>query len=432
MRPGFLCKTPISNCIDTASLAAVSPPPLLSKSDRKSWSLRQLFALLLSLCLGLFLADAVVSLVDDSLLLFNIRVLAWMRGMLFLFGLLMALVIYGLMGLTPMIPKRLFLPVTLFNPLAALVVIPFAIYFYGRIQQIAWAISLSQVILGLGLLFLVQRGFKFRWPLVPEKQLGTRRFSWLNLSVFLLVNAFVLLPVVIVYLALCASLAVDHFSEGFLALRPGGFTVQMRKYVRADGKTIRLFPMAHVGDAAFYREISQSFPANSIILMEGVSDDRNLLTNKPTYKRMAKSLGLAEQQKEFRPRQGEMVPADVDVDQFTTNTIDFLNLVMRIHSRGMNARDVRELIQYSPPPGFQEQLFDDLLRKRNQRLLEEIHSRLSESDNIIVPWGAAHMPGIAKEIQKSGFRLTETRQYVVIRFRSGGNKSNSAGKESDK
>src|SRR6267142_2629104 len=139
-------------------LAAASPPPLLSKSDRKSWSLRQLFALLLSLCLGLFLADAVVSLVDDSLLLFNIRVLAWMRGMLFLFGLLMALVIYGLMGLTPMIPKRLFLPVTLFHPLAALVVIPFAIYFYGRIQQIAWAISLSQVILGLGLLFLVQRG----------------------------------------------------------------------------------------------------------------------------------------------------------------------------------------------------------------------------------------------------------------------------------
>jgi len=47
------------------------------------------------------------------LLFFNIHLLARMRGMLFLFGLLMALVIYGLMGLTPMIPKRLFLPVTL-------------------------------------------------------------------------------------------------------------------------------------------------------------------------------------------------------------------------------------------------------------------------------------------------------------------------------
>jgi hypothetical protein len=33
-----------------------------------------------------------------------------------------------------------------------------------------------------------------------------------------------------------------------------------------------------------------------------------------------------------------------------------------------------------------------------------------------VPWGAAHMPGIAREILKSGFHLAETREYVVIRF----------------
>jgi len=416
-----------------AGTVAGSPPPPPLPPAGKTSSLRPLIVILLSLCLGLFLVDAAMSLMDDTLIvLFDVHVLSAFRGLTAFFAVLMAVLIYGLMALTPMIPKRLFLPVTLFNPIAGLVAIPLLVYFHGRSQQISWVISFCQLICGLAILRLVHGGLKAGWPLVPEKRLGTRRFSWLNLSVFLLVNAFVLLPVVIVYLALCASLAVDHFSEGFLALRPGGFTVQMRKYVRADGKTIRLFPMAHVGDAAFYREISQSFPANSIILMEGVSDDRNLLTNKPTYKRMAKSLGLAEQQKEFRPRQGEMVPADVDVDQFTTNTIDFLNLVMRIHSRGMNARDVRELIQYSPPPGFQEQLFDDLLRKRNQRLLEEIHSRLSESDNIIVPWGAAHMPGIAKEIQKSGFRLTETRQYVVIRFRSGGNKSKTAGKESDK
>ena len=42
----------------------------------------------------------------------------------------------------------------------------------------------------------------------------------------LLVNVFILLPGVIAYLVLCAGLAIDHFSEGFLALRPTGFTVQ--------------------------------------------------------------------------------------------------------------------------------------------------------------------------------------------------------------
>src|SRR5208282_3550763 len=88
-------------------------------------------------------------------------------------------------------------------------------------------------------------------------------FSWRNLSVFLLANVFVLLPAVVFYLVVCAALAVDHFSEGFVALRPGGLTVQARKYVRNDGKTIQLFPMSHIADAAFYQKVSQSFPTNS-------------------------------------------------------------------------------------------------------------------------------------------------------------------------
>jgi len=156
--------------------------------------------------------------------------------------------------------------------------------------------------------------------------------------------------------------------------------------------------------------------------MEGVSDNLNLLTNKITYRRMAASLGVAEQQKEFKPIQGEWVRADVDVEQFSTNTIGFLNLVMRIHSQGFSAETVLPLIQYSPPADFQQQLFDDLLRKRNRHLLEEIQARLSESEHIVVPWGAAHMPEIAREIQKAGFRLDATREYQPIRFGSSRNK----------
>jgi hypothetical protein len=235
--------------------------------------------------------------------------------------------------------------------------------------------------------------------------------------VFLLVNIFGAAPAMLLYLALCTSLAVDHFSDRFLALRPGGLTVQVRKYVRSDGKTVRLIPMAHIGDSDFYRKISQSFPSNSIILMEGVTDRKHLLTNEISYKRVAKSLGLAEQGEEFAPNQGEMVQADVDVEQFSTNTISLLNLVMLFHSKGVNAENVLRLMEYSAPPHFEDQLFDDLLGKRNRHLLEEIHARLPQSENIMVPWGVAHMPEIAKDIQKSGFRLDENQEYKVIRFR---------------
>ena len=409
------------------SLVAASPPPLPPLPARKSRSLRPLLAVL-SLCLGLFLADAFVSLLDDSLILcFDVHALTAIRGFLFLFAMLMAVVLYGLMGLTPMIPKRLFLPLVLFSPVAGLLVIPMSIYFYGRIQQIGWGISCCQVILGLGILYLAQRGWKLRWPLMAESRLQERRFSWRNLFVFLSVNVFVLVPGVIVYLVYCTVLAADHFSEGFVMLHPDGLTVQARRYVRNDGKTIQLFPMSHVGEAAFYQKLSESFPTNSIILMEGVTDDRNLLTNKITYKRMAASLGVAEQQREFRPR-GQLVRADVDVEQFATSTIDFLNAVTLVHSKGLNAQTMLVLIQYSPPPHFEEHLLDDLLRKRNRRLLEEIKVRLAQSEHITVPWGAAHMPEIAREIQKSGFRLVETQEFVAIRFRSLGNTNRSNGK----
>ncbi len=284
----------------------------------------------------------------------------------------MAILTYCLMGLTPMIPKRLFLPVTLFIPLAELVVGPALIYFPSWLQQIVWVISFSQVIFGLCIVYWVQGSLRFRWPLVAENRLEGPEFSWLNLSGFLLANAFVLMPAVVVFFALCAHLAVNRFSDGFLALRPGGVTVQVRKYARNDGKTIQLVPMSHIGEPEFYRQLSHSFPTNSLILMEGVTDNRNLLTNKLTYKRVANSLGLAEQQKEFSQNRGEWVRADVDVEEFAGTTIEFLNLVTLIHAKGVNTGTVLPLLQYSPPPHFQERLFDDFLRKRNRRLLEEI------------------------------------------------------------
>lgn len=404
-------------------------PPPLPEPPREAGVLRPFLAFLLSLCLALFLADAVASLMDDSLiLLFDLRVLTVVRGIVFFFALLMTVVVYGLMALTPMIPKRLFLPVTLFHPLAALAVMPLAIYFYSRLQPISWVISLSQLLFGLGILYWVQGGFRLRWPIVAHSRLRSRGFSWLNLCGFLALNLFVALPAVVVYLFACAALAIGHFSEGFLALRPGGLTVQVRTYIRNDGKTVQLVPMAHIGEADFYQKLSQSFPTNAVVLMEGVTDNKNLLTNRITYKRLATSLGLAEQQEEFHPVRAEVVRADVDVEQFTPDTIGFLNLVMLVHATGLTVENVIKVLQFSPPPHFEEQLWDDLLGKRNRHLLGELQLHLPQPDPIIVPWGVAHMPGIARAIQASGFRLDQTREYTVIRFGLIGNRARSVQK----
>ncbi|MDR3459412.1 MAG: hypothetical protein P4N60_18440 [Verrucomicrobiae bacterium] len=408
---------------------AGSPPPTLPATGRQAGGLRQLVAVLLSLFAGLFMVDGILSLADDSLILgWGAHLLSVFRGVSSFLVLFLSAGLYGLMGLTPLIPKRWFLPLVLFTPASFLVVIPAAIYGYERMQLVGWLISVGQVVLGLVIVRGLLGGFKFRWPLVAGERLGGRNFSWRNLWVFVGVNVFGVLPLVVGGLFLSAALAVDHFSEGFMALHPGGFTVQVRKYVRSDGKTIELFPMSHVADAGFYQKVSETFPTNSIILMEGVTDEHNLLTNKISYKRMAKSLGLSEQKEEFVPRRGERVRADVDVDVFSAETLKLLNLVMRFHAAGVSPEMVQEVMQYSPPPHFEDRLLEDLVTKRNQHLLAEIQSHLPESDNIMVPWGVAHMPGIAREIQKTGFHLEGTREYVVIRFGGGERRARDAGK----
>jgi hypothetical protein len=404
------------------------PPALSPQPNPQSGSGRSLFANLLSLCLVLFLVDAVVSLADDSLIfLFGFHLLSALRGLTSFFALLMAAGVYVLIGLTPMVPKRLFLPIPAFTLVAIMAVFPVAIYCFGRYQLVSWSISVCQVIIGLWILYWSQGGFKFRWPLVPVDRLGARSFSWLNLSVFVLVNVLVLPPAVAAYLVVCSVLAVNHFTGGFLAVHPAGLAVQVREYTRSDGKTIELVPMAHVADASFYRKISQSFPSNSVILMEGVTDQKHLLTNQINYARMAHALHLSQQETQFEPTHGEMVDADVDVDQFSTNTINFMNLVMLFHSKGVNPATVQAALEYSPPPDFLDQLTQDLLRNRNRHLLEQIQTWLPRSDDLIIPWGVAHMPEISKEIQESGFHLVGTREYTLIRFHFSGNQRHAAG-----
>ena len=251
-------------------------------------------AVLLSLYLGLFVTGSFLSALDDSLvLLFGLHLLTAISLIVTFLSFLLVVLIYGLMGVTPIVPKRLVLPVVLFIALELLAMFPIFIYHRNWMMPFDLLLSLGQFLLGLGMLCRLRSGFKFGWPIVEVRHLGIRVFSGWNLSGFLLLNVFVVLPTIAVFLAVCAGMAASHFTEGFLALRPGGLILQARKYARADGKTVLLFPMSHIAESDFYQAVSQSASSNSVVLLEGVTDIKNLLTNGLSYKRAAKSLGLA-------------------------------------------------------------------------------------------------------------------------------------------
>jgi hypothetical protein len=205
-------------------------PPLPTEATPNVPRGRRLLAVLLSLGLGLFLADAVISLLDNSFILgFNAPFLTIPHEIVSLLALVSAFVIYVLMGFTRAVPKRLFLPLALFIPAAGLATVPVLTYAYGHVQHLSWVISLCQVILALVILYRLQGGFRLRWPLVAHENLARGGFSWLNLSLFLVVNVFVLAPMVVAYLGICAALAVGHFSQGFLTVRPAGFDCSREK-----------------------------------------------------------------------------------------------------------------------------------------------------------------------------------------------------------
>ncbi len=368
--------------------------------------------------------------VDDTcLLLFGSHLLTAINGILSCLVFLVVLLVYVLMGLTPLIPKRMVLPVVLFIAAQWLAVLPLAIFYvydYRWILPLDLIASLLTMVLGLVILRWLHGGWKFRWPLVADEHLGTRVFSWWNLLAFVGLNLFVALATVGCGWG-CVSLAVSHYTDGFVALRPSGVVLQARKYVREDGRTIVLFPMSHIAESDFYRSVEQSVASNSVVLLEGVTDRQNLLTNQISYKRAAKALHLAEQHEEFNPSRGRLVPADVDVQEFTSNTIAVLNLVMLVHSQGVNSNTLSRLLQFPFNPEVEQQLEEDLVLKRNRHVLHELFARLPDSDSFIIPWGAAHMSGLAREIKKSGFRLVGTRNFLSIRFGGKANPDGGAG-----
>ena len=391
-----------------------APPPKLA--DKPSGG-RKFLAFLLSLFLGLFVASGLFSVLDDScVLMWGLHAFTVLSGIFTLFAMLMALLVYVLLGVIPAIPKRIVLPVLAFIALSLLATLPATIYFYKWILQYDLICSCAVVVFGLGLIFRLQRGRTAHWPLVAVEQLGTRPFRWRNLVVFLLLNIFVLLPVVVIYVGGCANLAVTRFSKGFVSFRPAGVILQARKYTRDDGKTILLFPMSHIAESDFYRNVAQSVSTNSVVLLEGVTDEKNLLPQGISYNRAAKALHLSEQHEDFNLKQGQLVRADVDVSAFSSNTLALLRIVMRMHTEGLNAYTLPALLEYTPTETDEEQLFDDLLVNRNAHLLQELRTRLTTSNDFIIPWGAAHMPGLAAGIQQDGFHLVGTRNFVSIRF----------------
>lgn len=368
--------------------------------------------------LALFLVDAGLSLLDDLSGLGPVRPLAPIRGLCSLFMLLASLLTYLMLAFVPAIPKRWFLPLSLFGPVWILLLPLISIYHYSHLGIINLGVSVVQLATGVWMVRALQGGWQWRWPWIRAEHLMERPLRWPRLMAFFVLNGGVLLPAIVIYLAFCVHLAVDHFTAGFLRADTGGLTAIAKKYTRADGEVIQLIPMMHIGESRFYDELSRSVPTNSIILLEGVSDRKGRLKNELSYERVAKSMGLEEQKDEFDPARGHPRNADIDVSEFSAKTLELLNLVVAYHAKGASPELIRELMEKGQDPAALQGLWNDLLTMRNEHLLKEIRRALKEDAPLWVPWGAAHMPGISQGLEAEGFRVVERTPHRILHFQT--------------
>jgi hypothetical protein len=254
--------------------------------------------------------------------------------------------------------------------------------------------------------------------LLSEEALRGPTFSGRTALGFTALNLLAILPGSLVYLALAAAAGVSHLTEGFVKIRRDGIHLSHREYLRGD-QTIHLVAMMHIGDSAFYETLVESLPREgAIMLAEGVTDDSGLLSEGVSYGGVAAGLGLVEQ-----PWLGasgrEHRYADVDVSEFSSETLELLTGVMKVLAAESLTEAFSAYLEVSnmsseDPWRTIEVLRHDLIEARNAHLLGEIEKSLGDYDIVVVPWGALHLPGIQESVRELGFAQAADTDSRVI------------------
>jgi hypothetical protein len=397
-----------------------------------------------NLFLVLFLADGGVSLLDELVsLLSPVTFLSEVRSILAASVLVMAALVYLCLGIDRRLPKLVYLPLTLFVLLCPLSAWLFPDLAGNRTYGLI--ASVTQVALVLFPLSCFRKNGRGSLTMPPAK-FHTSLFSLKNTLVFYSANLIVI-PVVLTMLVLhTANTYMAKYTSGFIRLAPDGLYMADRVY-RRDNRTIRLAGMIHMGEKGYYDNLAGSVArGRTIVLAEGVSDDKNLLRNKLNYGRLAGFLGLTSQDKMLfrgkliepevletpqvrsggagekeKPGSPDILRADVDVSVFRPPTILFLNTVgkqlqeSRSLAKGILA--INNWAEKNITREMNDVIMEDILYRRNREVIRHLGKALDRYDNIIIPWGAMHMKEIEEDVLKRGFKLQEQRERVSIDFR---------------
>jgi hypothetical protein len=217
-----------------------------------------------------------------------------------------------------------------------------------------------------------------------------------------------------------------------------------RHSMQSSGKdvSVTLFPMIHIGQASFYRDVHADALQHDVVLTEGVrSPITRLITS--SYRWINKNkLGLVVQPRITHASDGKarIVHADLSTDEFHQEwrklplwlklLVAIFAPLVGIHRRlfatreslakAMEEEDLlssEEILNLDPRFAA---LRRTILRVRDQRLIEKLGEELDrEADRpqtIAIIFGAGHMRAILAELKRRNFRTVGATWQMVMSF----------------
>lgn len=384
-----------------------------------------------------YLADGSVSVADEFLIRsFELNALSRLREALAYITLGLAAATYIFLAIDRRIPKRVVLPPIIYLISISLIGIPLG----GVVdnQNLSTIFSIGQLLVALSVFINIHSRFK------PSFLLGASAFegSPFNLkhtALYLVASAgaaIVVLPVVLYFLTVKI---VNHSTAEFIRVDTQGIYLT-EKHFHDGAKTVYLMPMMHVAETNFYTEITDALASNgAIVLAEGVSDDSNLMSEFRGTGKAAELLGLDSQTTMAMPgdhiefeqiadpvdasattSEVKIVRADIDSSELSSKTLEFLNAAGRYLNAHEQMFDVfLSFYRWSNEhltAAEQNAIYAEVLDKRNDVLLRHLAEALLHFDEILVPWGALHMPAFETYLKAQGFNLADQRERRAVAF----------------
>jgi len=338
-------------------------------------------------------------------------------GIAYSLVMLLALLLVLMIGSYRNLPWRPIAPALLFSLWEGCLFIPAPAYV--ETSKLSFLTASLNLATGAAVLLAVRNFTGGKSFLFKSKHLHACEFSLARTFKATLLKLFVLLPLLLVYLAASAQLMVTKLSAGFLQIDMKGLHTESRTY-ELDGHKIHLLPTVHIGSADFYEKITSKLSVEGTVLLpEGVTDKKGLLRNQLDYTAPADSIGLAAQPR-LTPKKASPVehPCDVDISEMSAETVAVLNAVAKAIQAASDKNTLGALTAMSEigEPDMNH-LIADVLELRNARVIQGLKQVLSNYEHIVIPWGAAHMPGIERGVIKLNAHLIESHRNTVFLWR---------------